>query len=103
MVTSAARAPLPMVPCREPSNLNLMNHVHDQSNMHILRLKLRGFIPKLAKRLTRKKKIRYGLSSEGVVRKGVDKRGRQVVSLGWNAVATCVAPENMLCCTDELS
>ncbi|CAE7735606.1 RHM1, partial [Symbiodinium pilosum] len=44
-----------------------------------------GFIPKLAKRLTRKKKIRYGLSSEGVVRKGVDKRGRQVVSLGWNA------------------
>ncbi|CAE7379659.1 RHM1, partial [Symbiodinium pilosum] len=41
-----------------------------------------GFIPKLAKRLTKKRKIRYGLSSEGVVKKGIDKRGRKVVSGG---------------------
>ena len=47
---------------------------------------LRGFIPKLAKRLTRKRKARYGLSSAGVVKKSIDKRGRAVVNLGCIAL-----------------
>ena len=32
----------------------------------------------------------------------MDKRGRQVVSLGFNAVVTCMAPELLPGCTDEL-
>ena len=82
MVTSRARAPWHTAPCDWAKFLSASILFHIAGLIVVCaRHQLRGFIPRLAKRLTKSKRLRLGLSSEGVVKKSVNKKGRQVVLL----------------------
>ena len=50
---------------------------------------LRGFIRKLRKRLSKRKRARLGLSSDGVVRVKINAKGKKVVLLDYSLSWQC--------------